>query len=218
MNPLHQQSRAAGYAEPATHETNNAVYERLIGGDQSARDEMIQANMALVAVKVEGFIRRNPDHINLRDDLMSEGMVGLVEAVDRMAEKAVAKPSAYIGQSIQNALIDFVEKESPFRISRRSRQRAIRQDREITGHRKVAMTTEAFGEIASDDPMEVFELRDFIDSCCSNNLELQIVKMREAGSTYQEIATELGTPLNTVNRAMQDIYRRFLARSGMKDK
>src|SRR4030042_1194127 len=94
MTNLMEQSRAAGYSDPFSREKNNEVYERLVGGNEATRDEMIQGNMALVIVRVDAFLRECPHMRYLRDDLISAGLVGLCEAVDMMQKgKRVENPN-----------------------------------------------------------------------------------------------------------------------------
>ena len=67
-------------------EQNERLYVRVMAGDEEARQEMIEGNMPLVIAKANSYIRRFPQLAYLRDDLHSAGFLGLVKAVNKMAE------------------------------------------------------------------------------------------------------------------------------------
>jgi RNA polymerase primary sigma factor len=89
-----------------TIEEENALAERIKQGDQEARDHMIRANLRLV-VKIAG------DYAGYgvsMSDLVSEGNIGLMNAVDRFDPEKGGKLSTYgawwIKASIKRALAD----------------------------------------------------------------------------------------------------------------
>ena len=89
-----------------TIEEETALAERIKQGDQEARDHMIRANLRLV-VKIAG------DYAGYgvsMSDLVSEGTIGLMKAVDRFDPEKGGKFSTYgawwIKASIKRALAD----------------------------------------------------------------------------------------------------------------
>lgn len=87
-----------------TREEEIALAERVMAGDKEARDHMIKANLRLV-VKIA------KDYANYGlplSDLISEGNIGLMTAVDRYDPEKGAKLSSYaswwIKQSVKRAL------------------------------------------------------------------------------------------------------------------
>jgi RNA polymerase primary sigma factor len=87
-----------------TVEEEKALAERIMAGDQKARDQMIQANLRLV-VKIAHDYSGYGLSLN---DLISEGNIGLMNAVERFDPEKGGKLSTYgawwIKQSIKRAL------------------------------------------------------------------------------------------------------------------
>ena len=75
---------------PLSTEGNLALAPKVAAGDLEARRQMIEGNMPLVVSKVSAYIRDFPEYGYLRDDLTSVGFMGLVAAVNLMAEKGAA--------------------------------------------------------------------------------------------------------------------------------
>jgi RNA polymerase primary sigma factor len=95
---------AVGAVPLLTMEEENELAARIKAGDESARERMIRANLRLV-VK----IARDYEHLGLPlADLVSEGIMGLMKAVDRFDPAKGGKLSTYgawwIKQQIRRAL------------------------------------------------------------------------------------------------------------------
>ena len=60
-------------------------------------------------------------------------------------------------------------------------------------------------------------MRDLIDSCCCCREERTYVEMREAGHKLKEIATAVDMPLSSLHVMKEDLYRRVLAKAGLRD-
>ena len=60
-------------------------------------------------------------------------------------------------------------------------------------------------------------MRDLIESCCETEQERTYVDMREASYNLQEIAAVIGTSLATTYRLKENLYRRVLAKAGLRD-
>ena len=101
---LTQYMREAGEVALLTREEETALARRVQGGDEQARDHMIRANLRLV-VK----IAREYQNLGLPLlDLINEGNIGLIKAVERFNPDKGAKLSTYsawwIKQRIRLAL------------------------------------------------------------------------------------------------------------------
>jgi RNA polymerase primary sigma factor len=83
-----------------------ALARRIKKGDQKARELMIQANLRLVVKIAHDYVRLDVPLL----DLISEGNIGLIKAVDRFDPDNGAKFSTYaawwIKQSIKRALVN----------------------------------------------------------------------------------------------------------------
>ena len=80
-------------SEPFATKENDAAYQRLVSGDESARNELIEGNMALVIHRVDAYLHRAPQMAYYRDDMISAGIVGLCEVVDRMQKEGACHQS-----------------------------------------------------------------------------------------------------------------------------
>jgi RNA polymerase primary sigma factor len=81
-----------------------ALAQRIQKGDSAAREWMIQANLRLVVAIAKDYVNLGLPLL----DLISEGNIGLMKAVDRFDPKKGAKLSTYaswwIKQAIKRAL------------------------------------------------------------------------------------------------------------------
>ena len=92
-------------------EEEMVVATRLIEGDVTAKDEMIERNLRLVVSVAKKYVGRSPDGQGLDFlDLISEGNGGLIKAVDKFQPSMGFKFSTYatwwIRQAITRAIAD----------------------------------------------------------------------------------------------------------------
>lgn len=83
--------------------------KRIEGGDEIARQKLIQANLRLVVSIAKRYVNRSP-HLSILD-LIQEGNIGLSKAVDKFDYKRGFKFSTYatwwIRQAVTRALADY---------------------------------------------------------------------------------------------------------------
>lgn len=213
------------WVEPATRESNNALYPLVAAGDKAARDQMIEANVGMVISKVEHFLAFLPRYRHLRDDLISSGMVGLVEAVNLMAsgEKVdEPNPTGLIGLRIQWAIgTNTLESDETIRVPTRSRKRNRVPEKAISLSEEFSKTLspaemKKVSKMLSYDPRRMLDLRETLDACCENEMEREILRLREEGYVDREIADILDLPLTTTYVMRRTMYARFLELSGWK--
>ena len=127
-----------------TIEEETALAERIKQGDQEARDHMIRANLRLV-VKIAGDYSGYGVSMS---DLVSEGNIGLMKAVERFDPEKGGKLSTYsawwIKQSIKRALAN----------QSKTVRLPIHMVDKIARIRRIASTlTEALGREPTDDEL-----------------------------------------------------------------
>jgi RNA polymerase primary sigma factor len=127
-----------------TIEEENALAERIQAGDHKARDQMIQANLRLV-VKIAGDYSGYGLPLN---DLIAEGNIGLMSAVERFDPEKGGKLSTYaawwIKQSIKRALAN----------QSKTVRLPIHMVDKIARMRRIAsMLTEALGREPTDEEL-----------------------------------------------------------------
>jgi DNA-directed RNA polymerase sigma subunit (sigma70/sigma32) len=210
--PLVNSVRAAGCVSSSRQE-NDALYPQVAAGDEAAIKRMIESNVGLVIDRVESYIRVFPPVAYLRDDLVSEGLLSLTIAVNRMAEegpKENPNPNGYMSYWITKAIGAVVSSEGSISIP--ESQTRVMKNRGDSIPKYVSLPIEE----RSIDPRVMIELRDLIESCCETPEDRMIVEMREKGYVDKEIAAQLNLPHTTVYMMRRDIYARFLEKSGMK--
>jgi hypothetical protein len=208
----------------ASAASNDSLYSRVASGDTAAIKEMIEGNMSLAINKVESYIRTFPHVEHLRDDLISEGFLGVTKAVNRMAKKGPVEnpnPTGYMSYWVMKSIGIVVDREHANSASTGTLWNR-KQSGEPIPH-QVVMPPELPEQ--SIDPTTLTELRDLIASCCENEIDEQIVRMRGGDPNLppsehpnmvdKEIATALNMPLSTIYMMRRELYARFLVKSGM---
>ncbi len=167
-------------------EQNEILITRLIAGDIEARDEMIVLNQRLVYVTVDRTLRLWTNFQHLRDDLIGEGMLALVQAVDRLITLGeAARPARnYLITAIRNALI-----------SELVGSRGVRGQ---VAHYQITRYVDSYHRVpehvlAEEDPKFTrIENHEFFMSLCESDRECEILSYYLAGKKPVDIikATE----------------------------
>ena len=89
---------------------------RIERGDLKAKDEMIESNLGLVYMIARGYAGRGVSF----EDLVQEGTVGLVRAVEKFDRRRGVRFSTYAVPWIRHALIDALGEARTIRIPRRA--------------------------------------------------------------------------------------------------
>ncbi|WP_050698864.1 MULTISPECIES: RNA polymerase sporulation sigma factor SigK [Eubacteriales] len=103
---------AGSFPRPLTAEEEKDCLERLQNGDQTARNELIEHNLRLVA----HIIKKYYSNTNDQDDLISIGTIGLIKAVNTFDNSKGIRLSSYAARCIENEVLMF------FRASKKSAQ------------------------------------------------------------------------------------------------
>jgi RNA polymerase sigma factor (sigma-70 family) len=122
----------------ATEEARLA--RRIEGGDAPARDEMIARNLPLVRSLARAYMGRGVP----LDDLVQEGTVGLVHAVDKFDHRRGVKLSTYAVWWIRRSLQEALAGARPIRIPPRAR-------RQMAAIHRAKTELRAGGDDATDD-------------------------------------------------------------------
>lgn len=191
--------------------TNEELFPLVAAGKDGARNSMIEANMALVKFKAEAFVAQFPHLEYLHDDMIGEGNMGLVEAVDRIRDGVVSDArniTGYLSIAVQKSIGHLVDGElySSDRTARRDRQNGD-EPRPI---HKVPNSDHVIGELEFD-PRKEAELLELILGCCESDEERAIVDLRKKGYVDIEIARQLDIPRSTVQLLRLELYRRVIS-------
>jgi RNA polymerase sigma factor for flagellar operon FliA len=99
----------------------------------AARETAIVQNINLVNNVARRFQRRVPPCVTL-DDLVSAGMIGLIQAVDRFDHSRDLKFKTYAQHRIRGAMLDFLREEDPLSRTERRRVRESVAGLSATGY------------------------------------------------------------------------------------
>lgn len=89
------------FLEPLSDEEEKIMVERLLNGDEEARNILIERNLRLVAHIVKKFDSNN----NMTDDLISIGTIGLIKGIDTYKNSKKTKITTYAARCIQNEIL-----------------------------------------------------------------------------------------------------------------
>jgi DNA-directed RNA polymerase specialized sigma24 family protein len=189
--------------KPSNAQDNEQLYPLVAAGDADARQQMIVNNLPLVITLVDLFLSSKPDHAHLRDDLMAEGFLSVVEVINIFVSgRKVSNPTSYLSRSIRR------------RIQNTAKQsQLICTPRDIVSPQIVtSVDTSKMMLGARGDTISSINLRDMIHSCCISPLEKTLVTLREANCMFAEMAKATNTPQTTVRRMFKAIHERFDAK------
>jgi RNA polymerase primary sigma factor len=130
---------------------------RIARGDLGAKQEMVESNLGLVYFIARRYGGRGVPF----EDLVQEGTVGLVQAVERFDHRRNVRLSTYAAPWIRHALVDALAEARAIRIPTKARQQLAAlesAEAELRGDVSEAPTMEAISERAGLSVNRVREL------------------------------------------------------------
>jgi len=173
-------------------------------GCTETRNKMIEGYMPLVHGKVNKWLQIYPGLKYMSDDMVSEGYLAVVEAIDAIAksDKPVSSNvTAYVSVAVVNAIGDFLDSNDIIRVPRSS-------DDPAPAIEPLSFENHApgSGHACQHAHMEFWEL---IDKSCFTDEERAIVDLLSRGYNEREIAQQLDMSRSTVNMLRMEIHERF---------
>ena len=104
------------------------------------RELQIIEHMPLVLKLVRYMRMRLPDHID-RDDLEQEGMLGLIDAVDKFDESRGVPLERYVALRVKGAIVDYLRREDPLSRDHRESVRTGESPRVLSGRARTEYTS-----------------------------------------------------------------------------
>ena len=153
---------------------------------------MIEANIPLAFLKLKTFIQLFPGFKFIWDDMVSEGMLALVEGVHKLGdmsppgEEDVDNPMGYVGMMIVRRVGKMLDKATE-KLPARYRS-------------PLSITV---------DPRRIVEERDLLEAACSSTIDRTIIQMRERGNNQSEIADALELSQSSVSVFLHEIKTRY---------
>lgn len=189
---------------------NAELYPRVAAGDMNARNEMIEANLPLVTLKADDYILCLPHIEHLKDEMLGEGQLGLVEAAEfiRLGGVPDENVTGYLRAAIQKKIGYLVDDE--LYTSDRSARRYRNRGDDPPQINKVPDSDFVLSSLGYD-PHKEADLLELIVGCCETDEERAIVDLRIKGYVDAEIAKTLDIPLTTTYMLRRELYQRVLA-------
>ena len=92
------------FPKPLSPEQEKIYIERLMKGDERAKDKLIECNLRLVAHIAKKYSNLNVDF----DDLISIGTIGLIKGVSTFCPDKGNKLATYIARCVENEILMFL--------------------------------------------------------------------------------------------------------------
>jgi len=188
----------------SSREENDRIYLLILAGNADARDLMIRSNVPLVISLVETYIKRGRRKYRyLRSDMFSAGLVGLIQAVDKMVRDGqvdTPNPTGLISTFVRGAIGEVLVKESCIRVPRGA-------DAPVVLHG-------VDPDSISYDPDHLRNLREQLFACCDTEAEQDVIKLRLEGYSDLAIGKMLSLSEWCVTTTRRHIYNRFLVAVG----
>lgn len=188
------------FPKPLSAEKEADAFRRMAEGDSSARNELIEHNLRLVAHVVRKYYSQNTD----TDELISIGTLGLIKAVNTFNNSKSTRFSTYAAKCIDNEVLMY------FRSAKKSTRDVYLDDPVDTD--KDGNSMSLMDIIAEDDNMvdridtmiKSRQLYGFIDKCLDER-EKEIIRHRYGLNgmkplTQREVADKLNISRSYVSR------------------
>ncbi|GBF31937.1 RNA polymerase sporulation specific sigma factor SigK [Desulfocucumis palustris] len=89
------------FPKPLSEEEENIHLEKMMAGDESARQTLIERNLRLVAHIIKKFDGTGEDF----DDLVSIGTIGLIKAINTYNPEKSTRLATYASRCIENEIL-----------------------------------------------------------------------------------------------------------------
>lgn len=89
-----------GFPKPLTREQEDEYVEKMLAGDSSAREKLINHNMRLVA-----HVCKKYNGSAEADELLSVGSIGLIKGIDSYKKDKGSQISTYVSRCIENEIL-----------------------------------------------------------------------------------------------------------------
>ena len=153
--PLRLSGSVSSFPRALKPEEERACLERYAAGDLTARDELIEHNLRLVAHIVKKYYNQTGD----QDDLISIGTIGLIKGVTTFKPDRNVRLSTYVSRCVENEILMY-----------------FRNQRKIQGEVSLSDTLDAEGEPGSLSLMDVLKVDDTM---------LEDLSIRDAGAAVR---------------------------------
>lgn len=186
---------------------DNRLQELSVAGDRQAEERLVVKYMRLVRRCSRPFFLVG----GAPEDLIQEGMLGLLSAIRQYDPKQNAAFKTYAELCIKNRLLSAVKTDS--RLKHNPLNDGLPLDSLLSEESQIPLL--AYTELFRRTPEEQvlarenkMELQQSFKRCLSP-MEMSVLRLYLDGLSYQEIAEQTGKPIKAVDNAIQRIRRKL---------
>ena len=158
-------------SELLTHEETMQLIALAQHGDDSAREELVVRNMALVGSIVRGYLGRGAEY----DDLMQIGSIGLIKAIDGYDAQFGVRFSTYAVPMISGEIKRFLRDDGIIKVSRSLKENALKIYRASESLKKSLGREPHISEIAEQTELDPEEIVHALEAVRAEAVQCQAV-------------------------------------------
>lgn len=180
-------------------------------GSETAEEILIEKYKGLVRAKSKAYFIAGAE----AEDVVQEGMIGLMKAVRSFDADREASFKTYASTCINNQILKAIRK------AEREKNQPLNDAISLDNHLREKDESLTIGDILKasmfDEPEEKVIYEDTLLRLKSlsrnifSPLESQVLRAKIAGKNYQEIAEELGKSPKAIDNALQRIRKKIMA-------
>ena len=202
------------FPEPLSPDEEDKAIKNMLDGDKSARNQLIEHNLRLVA----HIVKKYENNLIDSDDLISIGTIGLIKAIDSYSLDKLTKITTYAARCIENEILMF------FRSNKKNQNTISLND--VIGYDKdgneinlIDMVQDKSKEISDilHDKDNIENLKIYLKDLTAREKEIIIKRYglyNQKEQTQKKIAKDLGISRSYVSRiekrALTKILRSFM--------
>ena len=179
-------------------------------GSETAEEILIEKYKGLVRARAKAYFIAGAE----AEDVVQEGMIGLMKAIRSFDPDREAGFRTYAGTCISNQIIKAIRK------AEREKNQPLNDAISLSNHLGEGEESLTVGDILKasmfDEPEEQVIYEETLDRLgrlslqIFSPLESQVMRKKIAGKNYQEIAEELGKSPKTIDNALQRIRKKIM--------
>ena len=179
-------------------------------GSETAEEILIEKYKGLVRAKAKAYFIAGAE----AEDVVQEGMIGLMKAVRSFDANREASFKTYAGTCINNQILKAIRK------AEREKNQPLNDAISLDNHLGEKDENLTIGDIIKgsmfDEPEEKVIYEDTLERLGNisrqifSPMEAKVLRAKIAGKNYQEIAEELGKSPKTIDNALQRIRKKIM--------
>lgn len=168
-------------------------------GDTAAVTELVCRYLSLIRRKADSYTSSVDD----RDDLIQEGLIGLLKAVDLYDSEKGASFKTYCYICVQSKMLSYLEK------------RFNNKHQAMYNYLPLDEFNACFANSQNDDPFSIIAAQEGSELLMAktktllSSLEQEVLSLYLGGLSYEEIASQLALTGKAVDNALQRVRRKL---------